>query len=167
MNKVTGKILLEETGAGIPNLIVTVYDVDRNTMPEFALPATAPKRILKVTDVWEHLQGDRLGSVLTDKNGLFALDYEDGDFQRNDEGKRPDLMLFVTAPERSGTENCAAVLHVSCGIRQNAGRLETYVIKLPTDHVKNAGISVPEVPLTTPYEFGIEELLAKLKQLAT
>jgi hypothetical protein len=93
MNKVTGKILLENTATGIPNLLVTVYDIDPNSIPQTAGRTTATNL---VAQVWEHIQGDRLGSVLTDTSGAFVLEYEDSDFQVHNGGKRPDLMLFVT-----------------------------------------------------------------------
>jgi hypothetical protein len=93
MNKVTGKILLENTATGIPNLLVTVYDIDPNSIPQTAGRTTATNL---VAQFWEHIQGDRLGSVLTDTSGAFVLEYEDSDFQVHNGGKRPDLMLFVT-----------------------------------------------------------------------
>jgi hypothetical protein len=140
MNKVTGKILLEHTETGIPNLIVTVYDIDLNSIPETAFRTNATSL---VTKFWDHIQGDRLGSVLTDANGAFVLAYEDSDFQGHNGEKRPDLMLFVTAPERSGAEDCAPILHVSCGIRQNAGRLESFLILISAATLKKAGVAVP------------------------
>jgi hypothetical protein len=143
MNKVTGKILLEDTATGIPNLVVTVYDIDPNSIPQSASRTNATNL---VTQFWEHFQGDRLGSVLTDGKGTFVLEYEDSDFQVHNGGKRPDLMLFVTAPERSGRENCAPVLHVSCGIRQHAGRTESYLIQLTAEQLAAAGLPLPTTP---------------------
>ena len=138
MNKVTGKVLLHETGVGIPNLVVTVYDVDSSTLPDDALPPNPAK----IVNFWEQLQGKRLGSVLTNANGAFLLDYDDSEFKE----ERPDLLLFVTAPEGPGLDGCSPVLHVSCGIRQNAGRIESYLIRLMAEELKGAGVPLPSVP---------------------
>jgi hypothetical protein len=135
MNKVTGKVLLHETGVGIPNLVVTVYDVDSNTLPKDALQSKRTSLI----NFWEQLQGNRLRSILSDQDGTFVLEYEDK--ERKEE--RPDLLLFVTAPEGSGLDGCSPVLHVSCGIRQNAGRIESYLIRIPTQKLAAAGLSAP------------------------
>jgi hypothetical protein len=66
MSKVTGKVLLHETGVGIPNLVVTVYDVDSNTLPKDVLQS---KR-MSLINFWEQLQGNRLGSILSDQVGI-------------------------------------------------------------------------------------------------
>lgn len=135
MNKVTGKILLQETGFGIPNLVVTIYDVDFDTLPKKALQSPQAK----IVDSWDQLAGDRLGSILTDDDGSFVLEYDDKAFNE----ARPDLLLFVTAPEGSGLNECSPMLHVSCGIRQKAGRVESYLIRLTTEALKKAGVPLP------------------------
>src|SRR5262245_29401175 len=137
MNKVTGKVLLHETGVGIANLVVTVYDVDSDTLPQEAIQS----RQTSLVNLWEQLQGDRLGSVMTDTDGTFVLEYEDKEFKE----ERPDLLLFVTAPEGPGLDGCSPVLHVSCGIRQNAGRIESYLIRLTAEELKKAGVPLPSV----------------------
>ena len=135
MNKVMGKILLQETGIGIPNLVVTIYDVDFDTLPKKALQSPQAK----IVDSWDQLAGDRVGSILTDDDGSFVLEYGDKEFNED----RPDLLLFVTAPEGSGLNGCSPMLHVSCGIRQKAGRLESYLIRLTTEELKKAGVPLP------------------------
>jgi hypothetical protein len=35
------------------------------------------------------------------------------------------------------------MLHIACGIRQNAGRIESYVIRLTLDELRNAGVAPP------------------------
>src|SRR5262245_2627960 len=137
MNKVTGKVLLQETGVGIPNLVVTVYDVDFDSLPKDAIQS----RPAKVVNLWERLQGDRLGSVLTDDSGVFVLEYEDKEFRE----ERPDLLLFVTAPEGQELNGCSPMLHISCGIRQNAARIESYIIRLKAEELGKAGVPLPSV----------------------
>ncbi len=34
MNKVAGKILVKETGLGVPNLLVVIYDIDPKPLPD-------------------------------------------------------------------------------------------------------------------------------------
>jgi hypothetical protein len=138
MNQVTGKILLHETGVGIPNLVVTVYDVDSNALPQEAIQSKQASPV----NFWERLQGDRLGSVLTDADGTFLLEYDDREFKE----ERPDLLVFVTAPEGPGLDGCSPMLHVACGIRQNAGRIESYLIRLTAEELSKAGVPLPSVP---------------------
>jgi hypothetical protein len=150
INKVIGKVLLQETGVGIPDLLVEVYDVDPTTKPEefFDLSGDTPSFAASNPNPWQRFPADRLGCVPTDENGKFELTYEDGDFQiRNSEEKRPDLMVLVTAPEMLKTSPCPQIIHVSCGIRQNAGRTENYIIKLTADRLKAAGITIPRSPV--------------------
>jgi hypothetical protein len=157
MHKVTGKVLLHETGVGIPNLVVTVYDIDSNTLPR----ETFQSKQASLVNFWEQLQGERLGSVLTDRDGTFALEYDDREFEE----KRPDLLLFVTGPEGPGLDGCSPVLHVSCGIRQHAGRIESYLIRLTAEELKGAGVPLPSVPLANlPQSKGIPKRLADIEQ---
>lgn len=137
MNSVTGRVLLQDTGIGIPNLVVTVYDVDSNALP----PEAWRSRQARPVTFWDQLHGNRLGSVSTNQDGAFALKYDGNEV----ENKRPDLLLFVTAPEGPGLDGCSAVLHVSCGIRQNAGRSESYLIQLTVEELKKAGVPLPTV----------------------
>jgi len=74
-------------------------------------------------------------------------------------------MLYVTAPERSGTEHCGRILHISCGIRQNAGRLETYVINFPVEPLKKAGVSIPGAPALPSPDPDLDALLSRTPQL--
>jgi hypothetical protein len=146
VNTVLGRVVLDETGAGIPDLLVTVYDVDRASYHEQAPVAAIATRVPAVMEQWDRLRGDRVGSVLTDANGSFGLQYPDRDLGDDQGRARPDLMLYVTAPERAGAANCAPVLHVSCGMRQNAGRLESFLIRIPATVLEGVGLSLPPAP---------------------
>jgi len=137
MNIIYGKVVVKETGKGIEDLLIVVYDLD---------PKTEPQKVLEIChdeknfDIWQHISGDRLGSRLTDKNGNFDFQYDDSQFQVKDREWRPDLTLFVVAPEDQSVSPCPKILHVSCGIRHNAGRIEHYIIKLPLQTLREAGI---------------------------
>ena len=146
-NKVSGKVLLKETGIGIPDLLIEVYDIDPNTKPEIIVQFTQnnPNFAANSPNFWQNFSGDRLGSVPTDESGKFELVYEDDDFQTGEtEGKRPDLMVLVIAPEEKKDAPCPQILHISCGIRQNAGRVENYIIKLTKKQLEDAGIELPQ-----------------------
>ncbi len=155
MYKVAGKVLLKETGVGISDLGVEVYDVDPNSQPEevFVVKQDSPdgsstKRAAVNPNFWQNFSASRLGSCYTDKEGKFELPYEESDFQIRNSGKRrPDLMVFVMAPEGTDTGSCPTILHASCGIRQNAGRVENYVIKLDRQQLEAGGISIIDAPL--------------------
>src|SRR5262245_18640532 len=56
-NKISGRVVLKESGAGIPDLLVVIHDVDPGTRPEELIDAPE--------------DGDRIGSVLTAADGRF------------------------------------------------------------------------------------------------
>jgi hypothetical protein len=79
--------------------------------------------------------GKRLGSVLTDQNGVFVFSLDELRFQGNEE--RPDLMIVVFAPEDiyDGTRPYPwlperRILYISSIPREDSGAEETYVIRL-------------------------------------
>ena len=122
-----GNITVKETGEGIPNLVVAVFDTDQVQLDLDHVGAPTS----------EGGRADRIGSVLTDANGRFELTFEKADFQLSDQEERPDLMLVVFAPEDSRSANEPSplapqerVLHVSRVPRQDAGRTEAYAIRL-------------------------------------
>lgn len=59
MNKISGRVVLRESGVGIPDVLVVIYDLDPKTKPE--------------EDIEPPSDGDRLGSVLTGTDGSFEL----------------------------------------------------------------------------------------------
>ncbi|MCB0566515.1 MAG: hypothetical protein KDD01_19265, partial [Phaeodactylibacter sp.] len=122
MNTITGKIALLNTGAGIANLLVVVYDVDPETKPEEVIAelastsAKAKTRTKSGNDLG--FVGDRIGSVLTGQDGSFTLSYEDEAFQIHDSREvRPDLFLMVFAPEQTNKSLTESLLFYSPEIR--------------------------------------------------
>lgn len=144
MNQATGKVMLKETKAGIPNLLVEVYNFALGTRPEEILPGgVAPDRSTAAAAHTLAL-GDRLGSTLTGVGGQFSLTYDDEDFRRrNPQEKRPDLLLMVRAPEDMSAADKNNTLHVSKDIRQNAGVSEAYIIYIPSSKLAAAGVPAP------------------------
>lgn len=159
MNTIIGKIALANTGAGIPNLLVVIYDVDPETRLEEAMAElagaplanevqnTAAKAFSNARAAGfkpgnsEGFIGGRIGSVLTGQDGSFLLAYEDAAFQARDSRKvRPDLFLMVLAPEQAGKALMGTLLYYSPEIRQNAGKTETYYIQISGEQLKNANL---------------------------
>jgi len=145
MNKVIGKVIVKETGIGIPNMLAIIYDMDPKTKPEECLGSGQPAL---GADFWQRFQADRIGSVITDDKGEFSLSYEDSEFQVRNQEKRPDLVLLVMAPEEPASETDSNVippekriLHYSYVPRANAGRTESYLIQLPKERLDMFGIS--------------------------
>ena len=91
-----------------------------------------------ISSAWLDSLGDRIGSKITDTNGYFEFKFEDDEFQSDDQEVRPDLILIVFAPEDSQSVELPIplppqqrILHYSSLPRQNAGKNEAYVIRLP------------------------------------
>jgi hypothetical protein len=133
MNRVFGRVLVKETGTGIPDLVIALFDRD----PDQQLALTHLDWAT-LTSAWMDGLGDRIGSILTDVNGNFEFKFEDEAFQLGDQESRPDLLLIVFAPEDSQSAEQPVplppqqrILHFSNIPRQDAGRTEAYVIRLP------------------------------------
>lgn len=130
MNTIRGWVIVKESDLGIPRLLVEILDRDPNTTGE------EPGR--------SGDDGDRLGCVVTNTaDGSFELRYDNTEFQVRNAERRPDLVLRVLAPEEPGKTLESRVLYTSTEVRQNAGLIEHYVIRLPTDQLLKHGIPLP------------------------
>ena len=128
MNTITGKVTLKESGMGIPDLLVVIYDIDPSNKNDESFETV----------------GDRIGSVITNQDGSWALSYEDAEFQTlNPTEKRPDLQLTVLAPEDSDSDKPPIVLFSSKLLRVNSGRTEAYLIRLTLKQLEEAHIKLP------------------------
>src|ERR1051325_3078488 len=101
-NIISGKIVVKEGGLGIPDLLVSIYALDPSAHSN---GHSAPHPTNSGSESWADMKGDRLGSVLTGRDGTFQIPYEDGDFQNGGAEKRPALSLIVTAPEENGNSS--------------------------------------------------------------
>lgn len=63
---------------------------------------------------------------------------------RNLGEQRPDLALIVTGPEEPGEGRCPRIVYVSGGVRPGAAPTETYLIRVGTDQLREAGVPVPQ-----------------------
>ena len=168
MNKIQGKILTKESGIGIPNLLVVVYDIDSRTpndIQESYKDEIQNPQPVNINYYWAKINGDRIGSVITGKDGEFELSYEDAEFMIEKKESRPDLIVFVLAPEENLANASTPVipplnlthrpliypepssppvtLYISRLLRANAGKIESYVIKISERQLFDAGIEVP------------------------
>src|SRR4029450_4204010 len=151
-NVVSGKVVLAQHPIGIQDLLVVLYDLD---------PGTRPEDVIATVDAQNGLNslGDRIGSVLTEADGSFRLTYEHGDFRvRNEAEKRPDLLLLVMAPEVPGKPVKDLILFKAAETRQDAGRVESYLIQLSAEDLERAGLPITETPSAPGAETGEQEL---------
>src|SRR5947207_2756444 len=88
MRQIVGYVLIKETNAGVPNLVVTAYDGDI---------AVEDLQKHRPTAVMMQKLGRRISSVLTGSDGRFVLTAEDLAFTGNE--PRPDLAVVIYAPE--------------------------------------------------------------------
>jgi hypothetical protein len=129
MNTIRGWVIVKESGLGVPRLLVEILDCDPNTSGEEPGPSS---------------DGDRLGCVVTNTpDGSFELAYDNAEFQVRNAERRPDLVLRVLAPEEPGQRLESRILYTSADVRQNAGLIEHYVIRLTTDQLLKHGIPLP------------------------
>jgi hypothetical protein len=131
MKKIHGRVLVKETNAGVPNLVVSAYDSE-SSMQDILTghrigKGFAPNTIAQL--------GRRIGSVLTDQNGDFAIGSDDLQFQGNE--SRPDLLIIIFAPEDIIDPQRpyplppeSRILYISTAPRADAGAEEAFVIRL-------------------------------------
>jgi hypothetical protein len=140
MNRISGRVVLKESGTGIPDLVVEVYDIGLLTS------AAALRGAVLSSDRESAMAsaGRRVGGVVTDATGAFELTYDDEPAPQGAEPRRPALFLVVLAPEETGGDGFGpTVLHTSTAIRLRAGKLEQYLIRLSGDQLAAAGLPVP------------------------
>lgn len=187
MYKVSGKVLVKETGVGIPNLQVVLYDLDirlaqssPNDPVEIFNPLNQPALPNQPAPFfWQAFPGDRLGSVLTNDQGGFELTFDDEDFAAREQVKRPDLILFVMAPEDSGAsinpQNLSylpkspaqRILHYSYDPVVNSGKNEGYIIRIPSRLLDDFGILYPGQSRVSPSSSQLIGSLEQARQLET
>ena len=163
-NEISGIVLHKESKKPLKNLLIVAFDLDPegfnpdqdairvNTDPQSALNDPATFKVTQREPLPNGVPGDRLGSVLTDKNGQFQINYDDEAFRirRKKAGtrddipeQRPDLFLIVLVAEESGQSEFDNVLFRANWARINAGRVENYVIEISSDDLEAKGLPIP------------------------
>lgn len=90
LNTIRGKVTLKESGAGIPDLLVVIYDLDPGTKSEESSDNPDPTIARMAQPSPNALQADRLGSVITAQDGTWLLSYADSEYRvANPAEKRP------------------------------------------------------------------------------
>jgi hypothetical protein len=157
LNKVSGKIIEKISSVGIPNLQVVLYDVDPNIPHQEVVGfLTAIPPNVDNTNFWQKLKGTRLGSTITDEDGAFELNFDDKDFQGpHNQDNRPDIVLFVLAPEDALDNSLMIplpphqrIVHYSYIPVTNSGRTESFIIRLSDKQLSKFEIpsSAPQPP---------------------
>jgi len=142
-NIISGKVVVKESGIPIPDLLVVVYDIDPGTRSEesFTVPGTSIDTVHPAAMTGP---GDRIGSVLTNHNGMWSLAYDDGEFRvLNPAEKRPDLLLMVLAPEDADADKPPIILYSSKILRIDSGRNEESIIRITGKQLIDAKIPIP------------------------
>jgi hypothetical protein len=148
-NVILGKILHKESGAGIPDLLVDLFDFDAWPDPEegdgtSGRDSTGDAGSARLpTDVAAlYKLGERIGSVITDASGQFRFDVIPKDFNLpgTTPETKPDLVMVVLAPDEPGFDLAKRVLYFSKDVRFNAGSREAYVIRFNTAFLKEHDI---------------------------
>ena len=168
-NVVHGNVLTHETQEPIPGVLVVAYDIDRGRQQELVnlvgsathdlshgldssvAPSSASAgdalELPEWMNFWNSLQSDRLGSVLTDENGEFRLEFADDLFRGHGPEARPDIALLVMAPEDAmpgtflATHPALRILHYAYSVRAGAGRTEAYAIRIRAERLDRHGVT--------------------------
>ena len=167
MNRISGRII-RNNGKGIGGLVVVLYDVDltnseiatrfltrglqeekSDRVDQYAVLLFAVLYGLQDSEEDPALRisqpgADRLGSIITNSNGAFSLNYDDAAFRIRDQEERPDLLVVVLAPDEGsnnfisgniviplGKPEFERIVHLAVFPMRNAGREEQVLIRIP------------------------------------
>jgi hypothetical protein len=148
-NIISGKILHKESGVPIADLLVDLFDIDNWADPERGTsttilrtaPSTAIAPVIGGSVAKLYETGKRVGSAATSATGEFVIHMMASDFNlANPTERKPDLVLLVLAPDEPGLDLDSRLLHFSKDVRYNACSSESYIIRLPTELLKQKDI---------------------------
>lgn len=125
MYTVSGRVILKESGVGIPDLLIELYGAP----PSLPTPASVlqPPR--------------RFASVLTKADGSFAATIDETPAVTGAAPARNDLSIRVLGPEEQGA--APTVLYASAAPRQFMANAEGCLIRLSTSQLQAASIPIP------------------------
>lgn len=127
-----GRVLSKETGAGIPDLVVSIHLADS---PEEVARLRA--HAADVAASWVDFDRKRLGTVLTDVHGSFRLTYDPECLRHRT--ATSGLVVVVSAAEDAGAHHCPRIIHVSCAMRANYCPVESFLIHVSAKQLRGAG----------------------------
>lgn len=147
-NIIFGKVLEKESGRGVADLLIELFDFERWIDPEtkeneggadFASVSAAITPDLASL----YKVAERVGSVLTNRNGEFEFRLSAKDFNLPRKGEqKPDLFLAVVAPDEPGMPREKRMLHLTNDVYLNAGSREAFIIRLPAALLAERGINL-------------------------
>lgn len=131
MFTLSGKIVVKETGAGIPDLLVRAFDLD---IPGQKYASQGGNSDMSID---EQMPYDSLGSVLTDAEGHFLFEFEEEDFKLSGPELRPDIFLVIGSPEDVGSDSAQShTIHTTNPMRLKSGRKEAFFVRIPEEVLK-------------------------------
>lgn len=144
---VTGRVLVRESGLGVPNISVVLYDLD----PQAPRPWTAALHsMVQEPSPRLALRGERIGSTITNAVGAFAFKFDASDFCAGDPNHKPDLVLLLLSPEDAAVDqggfavarpDSERLLYATPAPIMNAGRQEAFLIRLPEQLLARHGLT--------------------------
>jgi hypothetical protein len=149
MYSINGRIQNKETNIGIPDLLVVLLDIDKFQDPENSQSPNVERINLAATTGFDInavvSAANRLGSVITDRDGNFSFEIDATDFNTgNEQEQKPDIALVALTPEEPGLKLSDRLLYFSNDLRINAGHKEAYIIKLKSELLKQRQVPVPQ-----------------------
>jgi len=144
VNTISGKVVVKETGVGIPDVLVAIYDLDPGQRPEEEISNHNLSIHGGDTNGTLPFLGDMLVRKATNENGEWSFSYENAEFRvSNPDEKRPDLQLMVLGPEDADSNEPPVVLFNSKLLVRDAPLIVDYRIRIASDQLIKAGIPVP------------------------
>lgn len=181
MNTINGRVQHSTSKSPLKDLIVIAYDfdfskissqyenIDEKIIASFFFSVGNNNDVKEDSNIPGSPSGDRLGSTITDAKGNFQFSFEDSDFQRQDEELRPDLVLFVLAPDFAskdkgflGTPEYFRILHMTFYPVRNAGRSEALIINISDEQLSKFGLT-PSQPNVDQKELVVETIKESYK----
>lgn len=141
INRVSGRILHKETGLGLSNLTLLIYDQAQDLTAFPSLPnSPVPPYLAALLKV-----SNSLGSAITDDKGNFSFHYDMNDALALTQGKRRlKLFIVVLAPEDENTEYFANLLYFSRTPRANAGKNEIFNVTISSATLQKKNVPIPK-----------------------
>jgi len=125
---VSGKAVLKESGVGIPNLVVMIFQSNSETTDG--------------TSAAKKTREKSVGSALTDANGRWMISFDDSDVKgKATDAKRPSLFVSVRAPDDADSKLDSVVFFKSKVSRQ--GRRESFCVNISAEKLNAAGLKAP------------------------
>ena len=137
----SGRVVLKGSVSGIPELLVTIYDV-----PEDAQAETIRAAVIS-GEPSSPLIRTTLGTVVTNESGEFSLRYGGHDQPGSEgcatRGTPHNLFLVIAAPEEHDGDPKSRILFCLTDLRRSAGPVEQFLIRLSSELLEKAGVSAP------------------------